>query len=254
MRLRSTAPLLTDERKRFIFGPDVRSVFLSIFLIVAPVSVFCAFVARKLIDDFPHHLGVLIMVVVIVFTFYEIILLLMTSGRDPGIIPRNTHPPQPEATDLGQENGSGQTPQLRLPRIKEVMVNGMTVKVKYCDTCMLYRPPRCSHCSICDNCVERFNHHCPWVGQCIGRRNYRGIEKKTAKLQGSEKAVVARHEAGHAVVGTADSKLLAGQPRVEVMESFKGTDSINEIGIRRNPFFLYQKLSILPRSGGATIN
>ncbi|KAI3749302.1 hypothetical protein L2E82_19909 [Cichorium intybus] len=81
-----------------------------------------------------------------------------------------------------------------------------------------------------------------------------GIEKKTAMLQGSEKAVVARHEAGHVVVGTADSKLLAGQPRVEVMESFKGTDSINGIGIRRNPFFLYQKLSILPRSGGATIN
>ncbi|KAI3801468.1 hypothetical protein L1987_29573 [Smallanthus sonchifolius] len=57
-------------------------------------------------------------------------------------------------------------------------------------------------------------------------RSIAGIEKKTAKLQGSEKAVVARHEAGHAVVGTAVSKLLAGQPRVE-------------------------KLSILPRSGGA---
>ncbi|KAJ0084090.1 hypothetical protein Patl1_31146 [Pistacia atlantica] len=53
-----------------------------------------------------------------------------------------------------------------------------------------------------------------------------GIEKKTAKLKGSEKAVVARHEAGHAVVGTAVASLLPGQPRVE-------------------------KLSILPRSGGA---
>ncbi|KAI3686360.1 hypothetical protein L1987_80035 [Smallanthus sonchifolius] len=156
---------------RFIFGPDVGSVFLSFFLIVAPVAVFCAFVARKLIDDFAHNLGVLVMVVVVVFTFYVLILLLMTSGRDPGIIPRNAHPPQPDTTDI--EVGPGQTPQLRLPRVKEVIVNGMAVKVKYCDTCMLYRPPRCSHCSICDNCVERFDHHCPWVGQCIGRRNYR---------------------------------------------------------------------------------
>ncbi|XP_027180147.1 ATP-dependent zinc metalloprotease FTSH 9, chloroplastic isoform X1 [Coffea eugenioides] len=57
-------------------------------------------------------------------------------------------------------------------------------------------------------------------------RSIAGIEKKTAKLQGGEKAVVARHEAGHAVVGTAVANLLSGQPRVE-------------------------KLSILPRSGGA---
>lgn len=57
-------------------------------------------------------------------------------------------------------------------------------------------------------------------------RSLAGIEKKNAKLQGNEKAVVARHEAGHAVVGTAVAKILTGQPRVE-------------------------KLSILPRSGGA---
>ncbi|KAL9263781.1 ATP-dependent zinc metalloprotease FTSH 7, chloroplastic-like protein [Drosera capensis] len=57
-------------------------------------------------------------------------------------------------------------------------------------------------------------------------RSVAGIEKKTAKLKGNEKAVVARHEAGHAVVGTAVANLLPGQPRVE-------------------------KLSILPRSGGA---
>jgi hypothetical protein len=101
--------------------------------------------------------------------FYQVLVLLFsTSGRDPGIIPRNAHPPEPESLEGSVDVGAGQTPQLRLPRIKEVEVNGIAVKVKYCDTCMLYRPPRCSHCSICNNCVERFDHHCPWVGQCIG--------------------------------------------------------------------------------------
>lgn len=46
--------------------------------------------------------------------------------------------------------------------------------------------------------------------------SFQGIEKKHAKLQGFERAVVARHEAGHAVVGTAVANLLPGQPRVEV--------------------------------------
>lgn len=91
---------------------------------------------------------------------------MLTSAQDPGIIPRASHPPEEELSHDSSILDS--TPSHQIPRIKEVMVNGMPVKVKYCDTCMLYRPPRCSHCSICNNCVERFDHHCPWVGQCIG--------------------------------------------------------------------------------------
>lgn len=99
-----------------------------------------------------------------------LVLLVRTSTRDPGIVPRNSHPPEEEFRYDSSvvESGGRQTPGLQFPRTKEVMVNGIPVRVKYCDTCMLYRPPRCSHCSICNNCVERFDHHCPWVGQCIG--------------------------------------------------------------------------------------
>ncbi|KAI8845091.1 DHHC palmitoyltransferase-domain-containing protein [Chytriomyces cf. hyalinus JEL632] len=52
-------------------------------------------------------------------------------------------------------------------------VHGVEVKVKYCYSCQIWRPPRASHCRSCDRCVENHDHHCPWTGTCIGKHNYR---------------------------------------------------------------------------------
>ncbi|ERM96216.1 hypothetical protein AMTRI_Chr09g34600 [Amborella trichopoda] len=162
---------------RVIFGPDVRSLFITILLILVPIVIFCVFIARHLRHQFPtYNAGYAILVVAIVYTFYVLVLLLLTSAQDPGIVPRALHPPIDVQHEYSNPNNTsvGQTPRPPFPRTREVQLpSGVVVKVKYCDTCMVYRPPRCSHCSICNNCVQRFDHHCPWVGQCVGLRNYR---------------------------------------------------------------------------------
>ena len=39
----------------------------------------------------------------------------------------------------------------------------------YCPTCHIVRPPRSSHCATCDVCIHDFDHHCGFLGSCIGR-------------------------------------------------------------------------------------
>lgn len=155
---------------RIMMAPQTSVFFVTVGLIVGTCGLFfafdCPFLAVRITPAIP-----IVGAVLFIFVMSS---LLRTSFSDPGIIPRATPDEAAYIEKQIEVPNSTNSPTYRPPpRTKEITIRGQTVKLKYCFTCKIFRPPRASHCSLCDNCVERFDHHCPWVGNCVGKRNYR---------------------------------------------------------------------------------
>lgn len=43
---------------------------------------------------------------------------------------------------------------------------------RVCRKCFKLKPDRCHHCRHCKRCILRMDHHCPWIGNCVGYRNH----------------------------------------------------------------------------------
>jgi len=137
---------------RIIGGPELYKLYRTIALLVIPSLLFIGFVAERFWRrwDSPY-----VAIVEVLLLILSMVTLVITAFTDPGIIPRNN---------------AGRL--ILLPKHQDICLDGRTVRLKLCSTCKIIRPPRAFHCPICDNCVERFDHHCPWIGTCIGLRNY----------------------------------------------------------------------------------
>ncbi|XP_020292309.1 palmitoyltransferase ZDHHC9 isoform X2 [Pseudomyrmex gracilis] len=155
---------------RVMMAPQTGVFYVTVCLIVGTSGLFFGF-------DCPYlalHVTPAIPIIGALLFLFVMSALFRTSFSDPGVIPRAT---PDEAAYIEKQievpNDDNSKTYRPPPRTKEVLIKGQPVKLKYCFTCKIFRPPRASHCSLCDNCVERFDHHCPWVGNCVGRRNYR---------------------------------------------------------------------------------
>lgn len=161
---------------RLIMGPDYQKALISFFLIVLPEILFLGTTARFYIEN-PA-----IITFSILLCFCSLVFHFQVATKDPGYIPKQLPPfakgpfGAPVLTRALLDDAS-KACAIDRPYF-EIPVNGKLVKMKYCLPCIAYlglitRPPRTSHCSDCGLCVEKFDHHCPWVGNCIGKKNYR---------------------------------------------------------------------------------
>lgn len=41
-----------------------------------------------------------------------------------------------------------------------------------CLVFVLQQPMRAKHCQLCQHCVQRYDHHCPWIENCVGEKNH----------------------------------------------------------------------------------
>jgi hypothetical protein len=89
-----------------------------------------------------EHVGLVTAAVCCVMTVCTFGNLVNTAYRDPGILQT---PPTPE--------------------------EAVAQRYCWCDECDNYQPPGGAHCPDCNICIAGFDHHCVWMGTCIGRNN-----------------------------------------------------------------------------------
>ncbi|KJA21237.1 hypothetical protein HYPSUDRAFT_141151 [Hypholoma sublateritium FD-334 SS-4] len=103
------------------------------------------------------------LIITYTLTFMAFSSLIVILARDPG--PANPPPSRLEGAE-GEGEEIGLTEALMPDR-------DFSSPEKWCRKCWAPRSERTHHCSICNRCVMKMDHHCPWVGaKCIGHRTY----------------------------------------------------------------------------------
>ena len=139
---------------KIIMGPSsFRPTLLSFFIITVPVSLFITYNSKYYLEKLSSFI-ILFSILIYIIT---IILLFLASFSDSGILQRF----ELEKNIIEDRKNS------------KIFQLGFIKNYKYCGSCKIIRPGRSSHCGDCDNCVEKFDHHCPWIGGCVGKRNYK---------------------------------------------------------------------------------
>ncbi|TYJ47516.1 hypothetical protein E1A91_A02G195300v1 [Gossypium mustelinum] len=69
-------------------------------------------------------------------------------------------------------NFQGSNPSSWTKLVIDMYPPGTSIRSCTCSYCNVEQPPRAKHCHDCDKCVLQFDHHCVWLGSCVGQDNH----------------------------------------------------------------------------------
>lgn len=118
---------------------------------------------------------------IIFLFFYHIVFVMFlwaywqTVFSPVGTVPTKYRLPRIEVQKLARADSAETHKRILENFAKDLPISNRTIagSLRFCEKCVIVKPDRAHHCSVCGVCVLKMDHHCPWVNNCVNFTNYK---------------------------------------------------------------------------------
>ena len=135
--------------QKLFFKPDINkkskfsNINMLLFIILHFTVIFLTFIMLM-----PYFDNTYFSILYLVISLLLFILFVILAFSDPGTLTNNKY-----------------------KDVLDIIEQGELLEY-YCPKCLIKMDFRTKHCVICEKCIDDFDHHCFWVGNCIGKKNF----------------------------------------------------------------------------------
>ena len=123
---------------------SIKNIILIFFVQIISSIIFCWWIFPIFLN---YYNNLLFFVYIFLFFLFFLIYIILLN-KNPGIKPKKD-----------------------LEFLKRLIDDNKDL-TRYCYKCFIRKTRHSKHCIICDNCYDKFDHHCFWINKCVAKKNY----------------------------------------------------------------------------------